>query len=207
MHTRGIQNIIFDLGNTLVYYDFCYFYDRLAQREIGLNAFKLRKFIIDNKYDIKVCKGILKHKDFFTIVKKKFKLRTSYSDFTYFYADIFWANSSMKIFLERIARIKKFKLFLMSNTDPVHINFLDKNFPFVKIIRNRILSYKAGHVKPQKVFFKYALKKYKLIPKDTVLIDDIKKNIIAAKSAGMNAIHYTNHKKFLKQFGMLLRSR
>lgn len=203
MHKGPIENIIFDLGNTLVYFDFCYFYDRVALHEKNLNARKFKNFVLKKKFDLKVTRGTLSVKDFFKILKRKFKLKIGYSDFLFFYTDIFWVNTPMKIFLEKISRIKKFNLFLLSNTDSAHINFIDKNFPFVKLLKKRVLSHKVKLIKPQKKIFQLILQKYNLEPEKTLIIDDVKENVRVSETLGMKAIHYKNHKTFLKQFSKL----
>jgi HAD superfamily hydrolase (TIGR01549 family) len=200
-----VKNIIFDLGNTLVYFDFGYFYNGIAEREKRLTGLKLKKFILENKLDHKLMTGRLAHRDFFKILKKKFELKIGFEDFIYFYSDIFWTNQNMKRFVEKISRIKKYKLFLLSNTDTRHITFIDHNFPFVKIVRNRILSYKVNMVKPQPKIFKHTLERFKLIPEETVLVDDMKDNIIAAQKLGIKTIHYNNHKKFTSEFSRLVK--
>jgi glucose-1-phosphatase len=198
-----IKNIIFDLGNTLVYFDFCYFYDRVALHEKNLNARTFKNFVHNKKYDLKITRGTISVKEFFKILKRKFKLKIGYSDFLFFYSDIFWVNTPMKIFVEKIARIKRFNIFLLSNTDPVHINFIDRNFPFVRLFKKRVLSYKVKMNKPQKKIFQYTLQKYNLEPCKTLIIDDAKENIKISETLGMKAIHYKNHKAFLKQFSKL----
>ena len=206
MKSVGIEYIIFDLGNTLVYFDFSYFYDRIAHLEKKLNPSKFRKFINDKKLGIKLTKGTLDHKTFFRILKKKFDLKIGYDDFKYFYSDVFWINNQMKNFLDKISRIKKYKLFLLSNTDALHMNFIDKNFPFVGVLKNRVLSYKVGMIKPQKVIFRYTLKKYNLNPEKTLIIDDIKENILSASSLGIKTILYKNHRSFIKKFSVLAKN-
>jgi HAD superfamily hydrolase (TIGR01509 family) len=203
LHKGPIENIIFDLGNTLVYFDFCYFYDRIALHEKNLNARSLKNFVINKKYDLKITRGTIGIKDLFKILKRKFKLKIGYADFLFFYSDIFWVNSPMKIFVEKISRIKRFNIFLLSNTDPIHINFIDKNFPFVRLLKNRVLSYKVKANKPQKKIFQYILQKYNLNPGKTLLIDDVKDNVRVSETLGIKAIHYKNHKVFLKQFSKL----
>ena len=206
MKSVGIENIIFDLGNTLVYFDFCYFYDRIAHLEKKLNPSKFRKFINDKKLGIKLTKGTLDHKTFFRILKKKFDLKIGYDDFKYFYSDVFWINNQMKNFLDKISRIKKYKLFLLSNTDALHMNFIDKNFPFVGVLKNRVLSYKVGMIKPQKVIFRYTLKKYNINQEKNLIIDDIKENILSASSLGIKTILYKNHRSFIKKFSALAKN-
>jgi glucose-1-phosphatase len=195
-----IENIIFDLGNTLCFYDFCYFYDGVAKLEKQLDARKFKSFIRRKKLGEAVSKGRLEHKDLFRKLKRQFKLKISFSDFTFLYCDIFWENAPMKNFLEQVAVKKKFKLFLLSNTCSYHIRFIYNNFPYVNLIKNRILSFKVKMLKPDKKIFRYILEKYNLIPERTLLIDDMIDNIKSAKSIGIQGIHYTKHKSFQKQF-------
>ncbi|MBN1634643.1 MAG: HAD-IA family hydrolase [Ignavibacteria bacterium] len=200
-----VKNIIFDLGNTLIYYDYEYFYEGVSRLEKKLNTGKLKSFIKEKNLGNKLCKGTLQPKDFFRILKRKFDLKIGYDDFIYLYSDIFWVNTRMKNFLEKIVNIKRFKVFLLSNTDPVHMNFVNKNFPFIKIIKNKVLSYKVGLLKPQKKIFEYIVKKYNLNKNETVLIDDLPVNIKVAVKYGLHGIKYTTHKKFLSEFTRIAR--
>lgn len=191
------------MGNTLVNFDYCYFYDGVSRLEKRMNARKLKKYFTDNKLDLKIGANRLNIKEAFKILKKKFKLRIGYSDFHYLYCDIFWENSQMKNFLENKLLDSKYKIFMLSNVDSSHINFIDHNFPYVRYIKKRILSYKVKSIKPEKKIFKYAIQKYNIIPEETVFIDDLKANVNAARQLGFNYIHYTSHKRFLKEFAKL----
>jgi len=205
LHKPCIRNIIFDLGNTLVYFDFSYFYNCLSEREKKLNPNKFRRFIINHELDLKLTTGRIQPKDLFRKLKRKFDLKTGYNDFIYFYSDIFWVNPNMKKFVEKISRIKKYRLYLLSNTDAPHFNFILKNFPFVRILKNRVLSYKVHMHKPQKKIFVHTLEKYGLLPHETVLIDDMKENAAAAQALGMKTIVYRNHKKFTSEFSKIVK--
>lgn len=206
MPNKGIKNIIFDLGNTLLFFDFSYFYNGLANREKRLNISAFKKFIHQRKYDIKLMKGMVTHRDFFKILKRKFNLKISYNDFIYLYSDIFWINYPMKHFLEKLSRIKKFKLFLVSNTDTVHINFINKNYPFTGLIKNRVLSFRVRSVKPERKIFRYLVERYQIRPYESVVIDDMKDNLITASTLGFHTILYKKHKKFIKEFSRILSS-
>lgn len=200
METPALKNIIFDLGNTLVYFDYCYFFDGIARLEKKIYAGKLRSFFIENKFDIKIGSNKINIKQAFRILKKKFNLRIGYSDFYYLYCDIFWENTQMKNFLENKLLDSEYKLFMLSNVDASHINFIDNNFPYIKHIKKRVLSYKVKAVKPEKKIYRHILEKYNLVPEETVFVDDLKANILAARSHGINTIHYTSHNRFVREF-------
>ena len=203
MPSGKIKNIILDLGNTLVYFDYCYFYDGVAKLEKNVNARKLKKYFTDNKFDTKIGSGKLNIKQAFKILKKKFNLRISYADFYYLYCDIFWENSAMKNFLENKLLDSKYRLFMLSNVDSSHINFVDNNFPYVKNVKKRILSYKVKCIKPARKIYNHVLNRFNIDPEESIFIDDLKNNILSAKAAGFNTIHYTSHKRFLKEFNKL----
>ena len=203
MPSGKIKNIILDLGNTLVYFDYCYFYDGVAKLEKNVNARKLKKYFTDNKFDTKIGSGKLNIKQAFKILKKKFNLRISYADFYYLYCDIFWENSAMKNFLENKLLDSKYRLFMLSNVDSSHINFVDNNFPYVKNVKKRILSYKVKCIKPDRKIYNHVLNRFNIDPVESIFIDDLKNNILTAKAFGFNTIHYTSHKRFLKEFQKL----
>ncbi|MBS1517878.1 MAG: HAD-IA family hydrolase [Bacteroidetes bacterium] len=195
-----IKNIVFDLGNTLVYFDYCYFYDGVSHLEKNANARKLKKFFSDQKLDLKIGSNRIKIKDAFKILKKKFNLKIGYADFHFLYCDIFWENTQMKNFIENKLLNSGYRLYMLSNVDASHINFIDNNFPYVKHIKNRVLSYKVKAVKPDKKIYRHLINKYRLIPGETLFIDDLRQNILSSNELGLNTIHYTSHKRFLKEF-------
>jgi HAD superfamily hydrolase (TIGR01509 family) len=55
-------------------------------------------------------------------------------------------------------------------------------------------------VKPEKKIFRHLIETMNLNPAESLFIDDLKPNILAAVSLGFNTIHYSSHNKFLKEF-------
>lgn len=203
MLNAKIKNIIFDLGNTLVFFDFAYFYEGVSRLEKNLKPEALRKFISEKKLGDRLCMGKILPKQAFRIIKKKFDMKIGYNDFIYLYADIFWENSPMKNFLEKIIKDRKYKIVLLSNTDIIHYKFINKNFPYMNLIKNKVLSFKVGMMKPSKRIFLYTLRKYKFAKNETLVIDDVRENIAAAASLGIRTLHYTTHKQFVRKFSVL----
>jgi putative hydrolase of the HAD superfamily len=195
-----IKNIVFDLGNTLVYFDYTYFFEGVSKLENNLSPSKLKKYFAENRLDIHIGTGKTNIKESFKRLKKKHDLSIGFNDFHNLYCDIFWENTEMKDFLENKLLDSGFKLFMLSNTDSSHINFINSNFPYVKHIKKRVLSYKVNSVKPDKKIYRHLLQKMKINPEESVFIDDLKQNIAAAEGFGLKTIHYTSHKKFLKEF-------
>lgn len=200
MPDGGIKNIVFDLGNTLVYFDYSSFFEGVSRLENNLTPEKLKKYFADNRLDIHLGTGKTNIRKSFKVLKKKHDLSITFADFHSLYCNIFRENTEMKEFLENKLLDSRFKLYMLSNTDSSHINFINKNFPYVKHIKKRVLSYKVSSVKPDKKIYEHLLTKMKISPEESVFIDDLRPNLDAAEEFGLKTIHYTSHKKFLIEF-------
>lgn len=55
-----------------------------------------------------------------------------------------------------------------------------------------ILSTKVQSIKPEKEIYEYAIEKYNISTKDSIMIDDTKKNLKTAESLGIEGIHSCN---------------
>ena len=194
---KKIKNIIFDLGNTLVFFDHNIFYQGIARHEVfNVNHFK--DYILKNKILDKLASGKMTHREAYNILRKEFDLTIGFPEFVKTYQDIFWENTPMKDFLLEISKRNEHDLFLLSNVDKPHIDFVNKNYPYVNILKDRVLSYKARSIKPEGKIYRDLLKTHKIKPEESLFIDDMKENIERAKKFGINSLHYTHHGKFLK---------
>jgi glucose-1-phosphatase len=84
---------------------------------------------------------------------------------------------------------KKYKLSLLSNTDPIHVAHMESTFTFFKYFPIRIYSNVAGSSKPNPVIYQDALRATKVKANEAVYIDDLEENVAAAKALGMIGVH------------------
>ena len=102
---------------------------------------------------------------------------------------------------------KYYKIWLLSNTNPKHIqDELDNKFVFPHLVDGAIYSYDVGLRKPHKSIYIKACELAKVDPVESVFIDDLIENIDGAKKVGINGIHYTDIRtlnKSLKKLGMI----
>ncbi|MDR1121361.1 MAG: HAD family phosphatase [Dysgonamonadaceae bacterium] len=103
---------------------------------------------------------------------------------------------------------KKYKLYLLSNTNPVIMDWaLSPDFPANgKILSDYFdkmyLSYKIGITKPDKRIFEYVIADTGLIPSETLYIDDGVANIAMGKALGMKTYCPKNKEDFRHIFGL-----
>ena len=91
-----------------------------------------------------------------------------------------------------LARTKK--LALLSNTDPIHVAHLEATYEFFQFFPApvRIYSCSVKASKPSPVIFHAALKALKSKASEAVFIDDILEYVEAARTLGLEGIHYQN---------------
>ncbi|MEO0037139.1 MAG: hypothetical protein RIQ59_350 [Bacteroidota bacterium] len=86
----------------------------------------------------------------------------------------------------------KYKLFLLTNTDEIHIDYFEQNVgisffsDFYQCFEKVYYSYEMGMRKPEEEIYSYILRKHDLNPKRTLFIDDKKVNTDAAQNLGLH---------------------
>jgi len=89
-------------------------------------------------------------------------------------------------FLEKLS--KKYRLALLSNTDPIHMSFEETRFSFFRFFPVRIYSHRVGASKPSPIIYREALKACKVSAAEAVYIDDVAAYVQAAERLGMRGI-------------------
>jgi len=87
---------------------------------------------------------------------------------------------------------KKYRLFLLSNTDSIHINTFEQRVgtsfysDFYQCFEKVYFSFEMGMRKPDSEIYLTLLNKHELQPKRTLFIDDKKENTDAAQALGIH---------------------
>jgi len=89
-------------------------------------------------------------------------------------------------FLEKLS--KKYRLALLSNTDPIHMSDEEARFPFFRFFPVRIYSYRVGASKPDPLMYRQALHACKVRAEEAIYIDDVAAYAEAAQHLGMTGI-------------------
>ena len=83
---------------------------------------------------------------------------------------------------------KKYRLAVLSNTDPLHVAHLEKTYWFFKLFPARIYSCRVGASKPNPIIYKEALQACKVRAQEAVYVDDVPAYAQAAAQLGMHGI-------------------
>lgn len=199
-----IKNIIFDLGGVILNID--YNLTIQAFKDLGIQQFDRfytqaqQSTIFD---DIET--GKTSPQDFINELKQLAGINVP--DEKIINA---WNAMLLNLPKERIELLKKVKsnynTFLLSNTNIIHfeayMHYFNEAYQlnFNSLFHKAYYSHEIGLRKPHAEVFNYVLEDQKLVPSETVFIDDSEQHIIGAKSTGINAVHLSNGKTIMELF-------
>ncbi len=104
-------------------------------------------------------------------------------------------------FLEKLG--KKYRLAVLSNTDPLHVAHLEKTYGFCQLFPVRIYSCSVGASKPNPVIYKEALQACKVRAQEAVYVDDVLGYAQAASQLGMRGIVFQSPEQLQSDLRML----
>ena len=187
------EAIIFDLGAVIL--DIDYNLTRTAFEKLGVHNF-------DDMYSQSGADmlfrnlemGKIQEEDFYVELNKCTGLRLSPAEIKQAWCAMLlhFREKSLR-FLDKLK--PKYRLFLLSNTNHIHIPELYKIYhekkrdkPFIDYFEKAYYSCEMGLRKPDAECYEWVLQEQKLKPGTTIFIDDSIQNVEAAKLAGMQAI-------------------
>ena len=95
-------------------------------------------------------------------------------------------------FLKELNASKKYRLFLLSNTNELHISWIQNDWgielynEFKRCFEQFYLSHEIQMRKPNSNIFEFVLNENNLQAKETIFIDDTQENTDAAKELGIH---------------------
>ena len=180
-----IKNIIFDFGDVFINLDKKATFENL--KELGVKKLSSEMLEVTKQYEM----GMLTTQEFLN----KFKI------FFPFISELEFKNAwnSMLLdfptyrlsFIKSLAKSKKFRIFLLSNTNDMHISWIKKNWgsklfsEFKNCFEKFYLSHELHLRKPNKDIYEFIMGSNKLLPDETLFIDDTLENTIVPKSLGI----------------------
>ncbi|MBE0643656.1 MAG: HAD-IA family hydrolase [Bacteroidetes bacterium] len=187
-----IRAVISDLGNVLLHFDHRLIIQRLAKHLPGTvwdHEQEQQFWPLMHEFEC----GSLDTPEFLARTGRALCLPQSMSEeeFRMIWADIFWPNEE---FLQLLSSIReRVTLVMLSNTNPLHIEFARKRFPEVFDLFSRtVFSYETGKSKPERAMFNEALLCAGCEADEAIYFDDIAAYADAASALGMHGYQYVS---------------
>ena len=180
-----IKNIIFDFGDIFINLDKQATYREL--KKLGVPHISDEMTIIARQYE----KGMISTQEFTNFFSSQ--LGVSVSEVIVAWNSILLNFPRERfLFLKELYESKKYRLFLLSNTNELHMSWIQQNWGFNKYMEFKncfekfYLSHEIKLRKPNKEIYEFALKENNLIAEETLFIDDLEENTAAASALGIH---------------------
>jgi putative hydrolase of the HAD superfamily len=202
-----IKNIIFDFGDIFINLDKMGTYKAMAA--LGVNDISEDMLEVYHQYE----KGLITTDEFLQFYQVKFPSIKKEQLVRAWNAVLFDFPKHRLDFLKELAASQKYNLFLLSNTNEMHIDWIKNSVgtefynAFKNCFEQFYLSHEIHFRKPDAEIYQFVLDKNKLSPNETLFVDDLKENTDAAKTLGIkvwnlipgeeDVVDLLNRKEFL----------
>ena len=188
MPATKLKAIIFDIGRVLVRIDVGRAMQGLASGG-SLSPSELWTAIEKDPRWADWQEGRMSARDWYLHLTKRFGGNYTFEQFTEVWNRVLDPNPIQEdAFLKSLS--KRYRLALLSNTDPIHVQHLEASYSFFVFFPIRIYSCAVGASKPNPLIYKEALRALKVKANEAVYIDDIAAYVEAAKRLGMAGIQF-----------------
>src|SRR4051812_14577267 len=186
MPDAPIDAFLFDIGNVLVRFDFSKAYRLIAPMSAVQNEAEVLARIEAVKLQYE--DGQLARPDFLKRVFEFLQFTGTEDQFIAAWQSIFTANEPMVALVRQLHG--RFPMFLLSNTNCMHVEGLLRDFDFFSLFSGATYSHIAQASKPHPRIYEIAAAEHGLSPATTFFIDDLAANIAAAQRLGFQTHHY-----------------
>jgi glucose-1-phosphatase len=193
MNRLPIEVILFDLGNVILPFNHRQIPVKLLPYSQGgdlKDSQGIFSYLFDSqKGTVSLYEsGKISSEEFFRSLKESFCLSLSFEEFIPIWNDIFVEDEEVSKLIRSLKGSKR--LGLLSNTNPLHFDYILPKFPILMTFEKWILSHEVGFKKPALEIFQKAIEWASIEPQRILFIDDLQKNVDAAVSLGMQTIHF-----------------
>lgn len=180
-----IKNIIFDFGDIFINLD-----KQATYREMEkLGVTQIPEGMMTNYYNYE--KGLISTDDFIAFYQKKFPFIKRQELVDAWNAILLDFPNHRLEFLRELSASKQYRLFLLSNTNELHITWVQQHWgmelykEFKNCFEQFYLSHEINFRKPDAEIYKFVLNENNLNASETLFVDDLKENTAAAQELGI----------------------
>jgi putative hydrolase of the HAD superfamily len=179
-----IKNIVFDFGDIFINLDKKGF--ATALQKLGISQESNEILPILQQYEM----GLISTEKFLLFFEEKLNV-SQISIMNAWNSILLDLPQNRLSFIQALANSKKYRLFLLSNTNDLHISWIKNNWGMAVYSAFKIcfeqfyLSHEINLRKPNNNMYEFVLNSNNLIAEETLFIDDTEENTTAAKALGI----------------------
>jgi putative hydrolase of the HAD superfamily len=179
-----IKNIIFDFGDIFINLDKPATYREMAK--LGVTDITEEMIAVYHQYE----KGLMSTEEFVNFYHDKFGIDKKDLVFAWNAVLLDFPQKRLN-FLKELSTSKKYRLFLLSNTNDLHISSVKNSLgdAFYNEFKNCFVQFYLSHEinfrKPDTEIYEFVLNENNLIADETLFVDDLKENTDSAHKLGI----------------------
>jgi glucose-1-phosphatase len=204
MSQSAPKALLFDLGRVLVPFEFKRAY-RAMEALTGLETAEIRTRLAATNLFRQFETGLMEPEQFAANVMETLGFRCELPQFSEIWSSIFLPETLIPdSAIENLA--SRYRLIIVSNTNRLHFEMLERTYPIFRHFFGHILSYQVKAMKPDPALYAAALHMAECLPHECVFIDDLPENVDGAELAGFDGIvfqSFTQLSEELRRRGVL----
>lgn len=192
-----IKAILFDLGKVIIPFDFQRGYQRLARYckyPPGEIPERLRPHGLVQRFET----GQVEPREFVRELCRILEIECAYEEFCEIWSSIFLPETLIPESLVE-ALHRRYRLVLVSNTNAIHFETVDRSYPILRHFDAKILSHVVGAMKPSPRIYEAAVKAAGCAPQECFFTDDIAAYVEAARAYGIDAVQFESSEQIERE--------
>jgi len=189
--------IVFDLGNTIIPFDYSKLAKKLDAVEAGLgetfNDFYNKNYHHHREFE----SGKITNEQFIDIMLDALHHKIDADTFCCYFSSIFTVDEKVAGLLPVLK--KNYMLVLLSNTNDIHMKYSWQHNDFIKYFDKLVLSHQVGAVKPDPKIYKAVEEFTKRPAADHLFIDDVHEYAEGARKLGWDAIDFKGYDNLVEE--------
>jgi glucose-1-phosphatase len=195
----GVEAVILDLGNVLVFHDNALLFRRLGERA-GLEGAEVERRLLGAAWDA-ANRGEMTREEIWRGACQALGLSLAAADFNELWCCHFRVNEPVLPLVESL--VGRVELLLLSNSNPIHVEHLRPLLPLLRRFDHVLFSCEVGMIKPDPRFYREALRRAGTAPEQTAYFDDLEPFLVPARELGVRAHRFTGVEDFRRQLEAL----
>jgi FMN phosphatase YigB (HAD superfamily) len=196
MSKRKYSAIVFDLGQVIVPFDYKYFVEKVNKHKSGIGETFLELYNQNYSIHRDFEKGLITEAVFISKMLDYLDDCIDGETFCKYWSDIFSVDEKVVSLLPELK--KRFKLFLISNTNSIHKKYGFEHYEFLKLFDKLFLSHEVGFIKPEKEIYQAVEKVSGFPSEEHIFIDDILEYVNVAKNLNWDGIQFLGYDDLVK---------
>ena len=183
-----IKAVIFDLGRTLIPFDFARGYAAMAAL-CPYDPREIRGRLAGTNLVERFETGLIEPHAFVDEFSRILEVKVDYPEFCRIWSSIFLPDPLIPESLLAGLR-RNYRLLLLSNTNAIHFGMIRETYPLLRHFHDFVLSYQVKAMKPARAIYQAAIARAGCRPEECFFTDDVPAYIEAARREGMDAVQF-----------------